>query len=356
MKKLILGLLGTTMLLGLTACGTFTWDQLIKGEGELVEKQIDTVDFTALSVKRMRYSSTGRPGFVVNIHKGDEKKVTLTTQENISENINFTVKGDYLEIESALGKKFRTDNITIDVTGYSLKEVGMVNAATCNIDDEVLTGDVVLKTSGACKYVLNNINANSLDISASGASKVVANSVTVTGSTKLSFSGASDVDIQTLECNELNYQISGASLVDIDSIKVNGDTAKLNFTGASNFKTNKIEANDLKCEFTGASKGVIKEIAANNIKLNSSGASSTKFETGTIAYLDTQVSGAGELTALAEVESLKAEISGASKITARVNKEIRANISGASTLNYYGNALIVSQNVSGGSTVKRLGD
>lgn len=355
MKKLGLAIVGIASLGTLAACdGMFL--SKVYGSGEIETREYSLDSFSMFSISTFHYESNEKEAFVVNFHKGEEKKVTLSAQANLFEYMDLKTENSKLLFKGKWDKKLMTSTITLDVTGYSLKDIGVGAASCCYIDDDVLMDDAVLKLSGASKYILGDVNVNSLKLIVSGASLISANSIKTTAKTSLDLSGASKFVVKDMECDELDFETSGASNITIENLKIGTGTSKFDFSGASKLTATKIEADVLKFEVSGASEMKISNIKADKIDLESDGASAFKNETGEINEFKADISGAGSIKSLADINNFIIEASGASKATVKVNNSIICELSGASTLEYYGAAQIESMKTSGGSTIKHLTD
>ena len=128
---------------------------------------------------------------------------------------------------------------------------------------------------------------------------------------------------------------------------------QLHVSGASNvIFTGKVQGDDLNITILGASeiKGALQ---LKNLVMNISGASVVRF-TGSADNVNINASGAARINAFdLQVETGKFDISQASHITISVNKELNANASGGSTIQYSGDAVAKSVNVNGGATIKK---
>jgi hypothetical protein len=139
----------------------------------------------------------------------------------------------------------------------------------------------------------------------------------------------------------MNVYITFKSLKEID---VSG---ACNLTGENTFK---LEDLDLDC--SGASDAMIK-LSAASLSLDCSGASRMELY-GTAESIDMDVSGASDLDALEfEVKVCNAEISGASHAKIFVTGELSAEVSGAGSLKYKGDAVIKNHDVSGAGSLKK---
>ena len=125
---------------------------------------------------------------------------------------------------------------------------------------------------------------------------------------------------------------SGASDVYVDGV-ISAGKLSLTFSGASDFK-GAIRVGELQLEQNGASDAKITGVVTGLAVIRLSGASDVK------GY---------DLT----VESCEAHASGASDIRITVNKELKANATGASSVYFKGEAVISESRSSGASTIKK---
>jgi len=137
------------------------------------------------------------------------------------------------------------------------------------------------------------------------------------------------VSFKTL--NRLNA--SGASDVTVTG-SINSSKLVLEFSGASDFR-GAVQVQTLDMNLSGASDAVISGSAANT-KVDASGASQLK---------------AFDL----KVDVCNAEASGASDISITINKELNANASGASSIQYRGEGVVRNLKTGGASSISRKG-
>jgi Putative auto-transporter adhesin, head GIN domain len=134
------------------------------------------------------------------------------------------------------------------------------------------------------------------------------------------------------------------------------DLVKLEASGACNIRAaSKMKLDDLKLELSGASD-FNGEIETETIRIDLSGASQVtmKGRADKATYL---ASGASSIKAFdMAVNFCKIDASGASSVRVLANKEISAEASGASSIQYKGEAMIKDFNSSGASSVKRKTD
>ena len=131
------------------------------------------------------------------------------------------------------------------------------------------------------------------------------------------------------------------------------DISTLHVSGASYvIISGSLKTENLSLQVSGASelKGGLE---VKNLNMGISGASVARL-TGTAESANVEASGAIRINGYdLKVDNAKFDISGASHITISVNKELSANASGGSTIQYKGDAVAKSMNANGGATIQR---
>lgn len=134
------------------------------------------------------------------------------------------------------------------------------------------------------------------------------------------------------------------SIIDMNRLEVSG-ASFVNISG--NLKTT-----SLKIDISGASeiKGALQ---VKNLSVDASGASVLRI-TGTADNATVEASGAVRVNAFdLKVDNGKVDASGASHVTLTANKELSANASGGSSIQYRGEALVKNMNASAGASIKK---
>ncbi len=129
----------------------------------------------------------------------------------------------------------------------------------------------------------------------------------------------------------------------------------LDISGACSVKTKNIDARNLKIELSGASS-FDGNISAGNTYINISGASSMHIG-GSASVAKIEASGASTLKGYdLKTDYCKLEATGASNVRVSVSKELSAEASGGSSVNYKGNCTVRESDSSGGASIKRKSD
>ena len=146
-------------------------------------------------------------------------------------------------------------------------------------------------------------------------------------------------------------ELSGASRGKVSGFS-SSHSLELDVSGASSLEIDSLEAGDTKLDISGASK-VTGSIETANCEFNLSGASRVELE-GSANDIDIEASGASR-TELAgfRVNNADVELSGASSGAVTVSGSLDVDLSGASRLDYYGNPSLGSVDVSGSSKLNR---
>lgn len=130
------------------------------------------------------------------------------------------------------------------------------------------------------------------------------------------------------------------------------ELSRLSLSGASRASASGFNSDDpFDIELSGASSGTV-DVSAGDVDCDLSGASNLTM-TGSGADLSLRASGASRPNLRDfDVRDVDADLSGASSAVVRATGSLRATLSGASSLDYYGNPALRDINTSGGSSVK----
>jgi hypothetical protein len=132
------------------------------------------------------------------------------------------------------------------------------------------------------------------------------------------------------------------------------DLKRIDVSGAVDISTDgRITVPELSIDASGASDSKL-ELAVQKLKLDCSGASKMRFS-GYATDVNMDLSGASDIFGYDMlVENFDIEISGAGNAQINVTKKIRAEISGAGSVNYKGSPAEIDQSVSGAGSIKKV--
>lgn len=210
----------------------------IKGTGNIITKTIDKKDFDSISVSN---------AINIKINKENSYGIKVKIDRTFINYFNAEVKNNTLYLYMKKGYSYTNINPDISIEMPVLEEIKLSGASDCFINNFEVT-DLKLHTSGASdlkgtitgenlyirasgasdldlkgkfKYVdinvsgatdafIQNIKAEKVDISASGASDV---KVYASGEVDINLSGASDLDVYGSPLNE-KLSVSGGADID----------------------------------------------------------------------------------------------------------------------------------------------
>ena len=260
--------------------------------GPLTEIEYKAEDADRFEVKNVsaRVNNISSFGPMIKFHKSDTKKIVMSFQESMANEIRVTYEDGKMLISSNLITVYFTDyEINIDIYGYEFKEVTANSAATLIFEEGTVSKD-------------------KLDIY---------------------LSGASSIEIANLKIDKINFEVGGASWIYLP----------------------KIEANDMKVILSGASNLLIDKLTSNKLVFEGSGASSFDV-TGEAEELDLKLSGGSKIKSYDFViDEVKLNIEGGSEVECTVTSSVSGKAKGGSKITCKGRPAFDVE-TSGGSTVK----
>ena len=188
----------------------------IKGEGEVVSKSFDLKDFDQIVIN-------GHAD--VDFTQSSTYEVTVRTQENILEWLDYKVEGTTLVIEAKDHRDVRATTYDVIVQAPELKKLTVNGASDFNVKGLRMDGDLDVQVNGAGDLDFDRITCNSLSIEVNGAADANLSSIDILKKLKVQVNGAGDVDI-TGNAVDVSLEVNGAGDIDATGLKVSGEVKK----------------------------------------------------------------------------------------------------------------------------------
>ena len=194
----------------------------INGEGPVETQVYELTDFDNIVVNGH---------FDIDFVQNDTFEVSLTTQQNIFEHINFSVDGDKLILNVVDSVKVNADKFDVKVSAPALKSVEVNGATDLSVPGGISSdGPLAIEVNGACDIDINGLKCSVLDVE---------------------INGAGDLDISGIDSDEVKIEINGAG-----DANLSGKTRKACFevSGAGDIDASKLEAEDIQKNTSGLAK------------------------------------------------------------------------------------------------------
>lgn len=186
----------------------------IKGEGPVITKSLDLKGFDSIVIN-------GQADVVFT--QAESFEVTLTTQENIFDYIDYHVDGNTLILETKEKVGIRAERYDVSIQAPSLESLTVNGASDFEIKKLQTEKDLIVEVNGAGDLSFNDITCRDLTIVTNGASDIGA-SITVK-SVKIEVNGAGDVRVGGM-AETASFEVNGAGDIDARNLSVAGEVAK----------------------------------------------------------------------------------------------------------------------------------
>ena len=188
----------------------------IKGEGPVISKSFDLKDFDQIIIN-------GQADAVFT--QSDTYEVTLRTQENIFDYVDFRVEGTILYLELKDHRTARATEYDVTIQAPALKRLEVNGAADFDIPAGLKSDDDLrIEVNGAGDLTFNAVRCNNLTIQANGAADVDLTDLNVQ-KLKVDVNGAGDVIVEG-EAADADLAVNGAGDIDASRLKVAGRISK----------------------------------------------------------------------------------------------------------------------------------
>lgn len=259
MRAIALAFIGL-MTLGLISCHA----RGVKGNGNIITKEINVSDFTEIRIGQ----GIGSSGINGLFSWGQKFKSPVFNYSQQKGNAGLEIKIDE-NLLSAL-KIESTDGILM----IEAKKGSQISPTTLEINGHS-SGLTKLSTSGSTDFYLkSDLTTDNLEISSSGGSDVyLKNPVRISGLCKFSLSGGSDLKATDLECDEIEVRTSGGSDI---SLAGNANSGLYRSSGGSDINAYNLVVKSLDCASSGGSD--IETTVTESLDASASGGSDIRYK------------------------------------------------------------------------------
>ena len=188
----------------------------INGEGDVISKSFDFKDFDRIVIN-------GHAD--VDFTQSSTWEVTVRTQENVLEWLDYKVEGTTLVIETKDHREIRSKTYDIVIQAPELKKLTVNGASDFNVKGLRMDGDLDVEVNGAGDLDFDRITCNSLSVEVNGAADANLTSIDILKKLKVQVNGAGDVEI-TGNAVDVSLEVNGAGDIDASGLKVAGEVKK----------------------------------------------------------------------------------------------------------------------------------
>ena len=185
----------------------------IKGTGEVVSKTFDFKDFDTIEING---------GAAVTFNQSSVYEVTVRTQENIFDWLDYSVEGTKLILQIKDKKPVHAEVFDIVIQAPELNKVVVNGASDFDISGLRIDGDLDVQVNGAGDLDFDQVACESLFVEVNGAGDAKLTSLDIRKKLKVEVNGAGDVDI-TGRTQDVSLEVNGVGDIDATGLKVNGE-------------------------------------------------------------------------------------------------------------------------------------
>ena len=194
-----------------------TFKNAIKGEGPVETRELGYQDFHTIRVN-------GHAD--ITFVQSEQWKVSLTTQENIFEALDYEVIDSVLVIQAEGGRSVKAEEYDLYIQAPWLKQLEVNGAADFKADSPLKSDrNLLVEVNGAAEIDFpKGITCGELVFSSHGASDIEAHGLDV-GKLTVQIDGAGDVTVSG-KAGEAQLNVNGAGDIDAKELQVAGELKK----------------------------------------------------------------------------------------------------------------------------------
>ena len=177
---------------------------VIKGKGPVITKSFDFKDFDAIRVRGIAD---------IQFTQADTWEVTLKTQENIFEHLDYKVEDGVLLIQEKDRLRFKVKVYDLTIQAPDLKRIEVNGVGDFDIPKGLHTdGNLAIEVNGVGDFDCHDLVCNDLDVRINGVGDVCVSGKAETAS--LEVSGVGDIDARGLVvAGNVNTRKSGVGAI-----------------------------------------------------------------------------------------------------------------------------------------------
>ena len=188
----------------------------IKGEGEVITKSFDLKDFDQIVLN-------GHAD--VTFTQGETFDVTVRTQANVIDHLDYRVEGTKLILENKNKVTIRAEEFAVNIQAPALKSITVNGAGDLNIEGGLNSDeDFKVTVNGAGDLSFEAIRCKDLSIEVNGAADIDLTSIAV-NDLRIEVNGAGDVTA-TGKAENASLRVNGAGDIDARGLTVAGKVNK----------------------------------------------------------------------------------------------------------------------------------
>lgn len=205
---------------------------VVTGSGNVVTREFDYGDFSRIEIGY---------AFSAEISRADSYLIKISLDDNLFDYLDISKSGDTLHITMEPGNIYSKTQQRAVITLPDLERLELSGASKATVTGFTSSHDLEMEISGASEVDISSVNSGNAYLEISGASNIEgtltmkdvvfdvsgASSVTLEGTGEdmsLDASGASDVDLSGLTLNNVWVTLSGASQATVNaSGQLNGE-------------------------------------------------------------------------------------------------------------------------------------
>ena len=196
MKKLTTAILLNTLVAGFSSCR-----KDVIGEGPVTTEARPITDFSSIDLRMNG-----------NIYFSQEAnwRVEVTAKESIHSILETYVVNNNLVIKYRNGKNYDEDaSIHINVSGPAVNSFILNSSGNIICTNDILAGNLFLRTSGSGDIVLQKVIANNIDAESAVSGRITSTGGVVTNQ-KLKTNGSGKIDLSAIVANNVSARTIGS--------------------------------------------------------------------------------------------------------------------------------------------------
>jgi len=182
----------------------------IKGNGEIISKEISINDYSKFSV-------AGSADVVYEAKPDARPYLRIEIDSNLMEYLEIKNSGNSLDIGLKPSKNINPTEYKIYTNSSSLKKIDKAGSGSVTLKNEIATDDLSISQAGSGDVIAEHLNCGKINVSSAGSGKM-----TLAGkadSADLELAGSGKIEAYSLDVRTASCDIAGSGKVNINALE-----------------------------------------------------------------------------------------------------------------------------------------
>ena len=311
----------------------------VKGNGEIIKKQISVNDYSRIEVKVPA-------NIFYELKTNEAPYLQIEVDKNLAELVSISVQRGCLVVDA--DQNINPKKLNIYTNSRSLSEVKNHSSGNIDVKGIMQSSNVNIKVFSSGNIKAENINGENVELSVSSSGNIKVSNID-SQNLDINTSSSGNIKVNDIKGDNVNVRTTSAGNININDVASKDLSISGNSSG--NIKANDVTNTKFSIRLDSSGSAHINNSTSDDIKISTSSSGGTKIK-GTATQTTLKTSGNGDINASGlETKYADCQVSGSGDISIYVTESLTAKIKGHGNIEYRGNPKQVKKTEDGSGKI-----